>query len=221
MGQIGFGLYLISDRKLFPGNDAFSAAVEAALRGGLRALQLREKDLPTVELLALAYRMRALTSKYSAQLFVNERVDVALCSGADGVHLGQAGMPVHAAVKIARGRLLIGASAHSLQEAGAAEREGADFITFGPLYQTPSKVKYGAPVGLVELKRVTAQSCIPVFGIGGIGLDAVNAVMNCGASGIAVISGILGSADAGAAAENYLKEINAKKINHRGTEANP
>ncbi|MBF0558408.1 MAG: thiamine phosphate synthase [Nitrospirae bacterium] len=202
-----FSLYLITDRKLFADDDSFFAAIEAALRGGLRAVQLREKDLPTRELLAMAHGMRALASKYGAKLFINDRTDVALCSGADGVHLGQACIPAYAARKIAGDRLLIGVSTHSLQEADIAEKEGADFITFGPLYQTPSKAKYGSPVGLAALNKVTEQIGIPVFGIGGIRPDSVNEVMECGVRGIAVISGILGASDIAAEAKNYLNTL--------------
>jgi len=202
--RIDFKLYLITDRKLFPDNDSFLSALEAALKGGVSALQLREKDLPAGELLAMAYRIRRLASKYSAKFFVNDRIDVALCSGADGVHLGQAGIPVCAARKTAGDLLLVGVSTHSLREARLAEEERADFITFGPLYRTPSKLKFGSPVGLAGLKKVTEQISIPVFGIGGIGHDAVNAVMKCGADGVAVIRGILGGADARTAAEQYI-----------------
>src|SRR5271157_4017295 len=196
-----FKLYLITDRKLFQSEDAFLGALEDALKAGVTAVQLREKDLPTRELLAIAYRMRALTMHYHAKFFINDRADIALCAGADGVHLGQASMPVFAVRKIAGDRLLIGVSTHSLEEARLAEKEGADFITFGPLYQTSSKLKYGAPVGLEAMKKVTEEIAIPVFGIGGIKRDTIKAVMHSGARGIAVISGILGEGDTKAAAK--------------------
>ncbi|HEX8948106.1 MAG TPA: thiamine phosphate synthase, partial [Dissulfurispiraceae bacterium] len=133
-----FRLYLITDRKLFADENALCYAVEDALRAGVGAVQLREKDLPTRDLLDLAYKMRELTARYGAKFFVNDRTDIALCVRADGVHLGQSGLPAYAVRKIAGRGLTIGISTHSLREAEIAQREGADFITFGPLYPTPS-----------------------------------------------------------------------------------
>ncbi len=203
-GKPDFKLYLITDRKLFSDSDSFFESVKGALKAGVKAIQLREKDLSTRELLGMAYRMRVLTSEYRARLFINDRTDIALCAEADGVHLGQESLPAYAVRKAAGGRLLIGVSAHSLQEAHIAEKEGADFITFGPLYQTPSKLKYGRPVGLEALNKVAGEIGLPVFGIGGIKRDTIKAVMHSGAGGIALISGILGEADTKTAAENYL-----------------
>jgi len=200
-------LYLITDRKLIPHSSSLTDAVEDALKAGVKAVQLREKDLPVRELLALAYRMREVTTRYSAMLFINDRVDIALCTEADGVHLGRSGIPVHAARKLAGRRLLIGASTHHLEEALAAEREGADFITFGPLYDTPSKRKYGEPVGLGALHTVSEQISLPVLGIGGITTGRVKEVLNAGARGVALISGILGEADIEGAAKKYLRIV--------------
>ncbi|MGO9016476.1 MAG: thiamine phosphate synthase [Dissulfurispiraceae bacterium] len=211
MGQvkIDFRLYLITDGTLFPDEDVFFDAIEGALKAGVRAVQLREKDLPTRELLNVGYRMRKLTAEYGAKLFVNDRTDIALCAGADGVHLGQESMPVYAVRKIAGEGFTIGVSTHNLTEASLAEKEGADFITFGPVYLTPSKLKYGAPVGLEALNKVAGEIGIPVFGIGGIKLDTINAVMKSGAHGIAVITGILSAAEKEMAAKDYLQMIDA------------
>ena len=126
-----FKLYLITDRKLFGSSDAMLEAIEKALQGGVKAVQLREKDLGTRELLALAYRMRALTARHGAKLFINDRVDIAVAVNADGVHLGRTSMPVYAARKASEGRMMIGVSTHSLQEAQQAEADGADFMTWG------------------------------------------------------------------------------------------
>jgi thiamine-phosphate pyrophosphorylase len=201
---IDFKLYLITDRKLFPDEGSFFAAIESVLKAGVKAVQLREKDLPTRELLTMAYVMRELTSEYFAKLFINDRTDIALCVGADGVHLGQESMPVYAVRKIAGHGFIVGVSTHSLKEAHVAEEAGADFVTFGPLYQTRSKLKYGAPIGLEALNKVAGEISIPVFGIGGIKLDTINAVMKSGSHGVALISGILGEDDVKAAAEHYL-----------------
>ncbi len=207
MNIVDFNLYLITDRKLIARHSSLITAVEDALKAGLRAVQLREKDLPIRELLELAYRLREVTAQYRALLFINERVDVAMCVEADGVHLGRAGIPVGAARKIVGRRLFIGASTHDPEEARTAEREGADFITFGPVYDTPSKRKYGEPVGIGALHLVSEQVSLPVFGIGGISPGRVKEVMNAGARGIALISGILGEADIKGATEGYLRTV--------------
>jgi thiamine-phosphate pyrophosphorylase len=196
--SIDFNLYLITDRKLVPGPSSLVTVIREALKGGVKAVQLREKDLETRELLRLAYRMRELTKKYKARLFINDRLDIALAVGADGIHLPQSGIPVGAvrrtvnALRITHhtSRLLIGVSTHSLEEAKRAEKEGADFITFGPVYRTPSKLKYGSPVGIKTLKEVSKKIKIPVFAIGGINIKRMNKVINTGAYGVAMISEI-------------------------------
>ncbi|MBU4321196.1 MAG: thiamine phosphate synthase [Nitrospinae bacterium] len=199
--MIDFKLYLITDRKLVTRHLSLVTAVEEALKGGVKALQLREKDLGTRELLDMAYKMRELTDKYGAKLFINDRVDIALSVEADGVHLGQKSIPPHAvrkAVNASRithhaSRFLIGVSAHSIEEAKQAEKEGADFITLGPVYKTPSKLKYGQPLGVDIIRKTKAEISIPVFAIGGLKQDRIKEVMDAGADGIALISGILGA----------------------------
>jgi len=200
---IDFKLYLITDRKLTADRYSLIAAVGKALRGGVKAVQLREKDMGTRELLKLAYKMRELTEKYNARLFINDRLDIALAAGADGVHLTQNSIPADAArnavhasgVSHSASRFLIGVSTHSLKEAKEAEKRGADFITLGPVYRTPSKSKYGKPLGTDELKIVCGKVKIPVFAIGGIKSHRVKEVNQAGAYGAAMISEILGAED--------------------------
>lgn len=190
---IDFKLYLITDRKLVTHYASLITAVEEALKGGVKALQVREKDLGTRELIDMAYRMRELTDKYSAKLFINDRVDIALSVEADGVHLGQKSIPTYAVRKIVKDKFMIGVSAHSIEEAKQAEKEGADFITLGPVYKTPSKLKYGQPLGVDIIRKTKAEISIPVFAIGGVKQFRVKEVMDAGADGIALISGILGA----------------------------
>lgn len=188
---VDFKLYLVTDRKLFADKDALFNAIEEALKAGVKAVQLREKDLAIRDLLGMAYKMRELTEKYNSKLFINDRADVAIAVDADGVHLGQQSMPPDAVRKIAKKDFLIGVSTHSLNEALEAEQKGADFITFGPIYETPSKMKYGNPVGVDSLRLVKSKISIPVFALGGIKKDKVDEVVKTGADGVAVISGIL------------------------------
>jgi thiamine-phosphate pyrophosphorylase len=204
---IDFKLYLITDRKLFNAQCSMYLAIEAALRGGVKFIQLREKHFPTRKLLDMAYWMLGLTKEYNAQLLINDRVDIALAVNADGVHLGQKSLPAHAVRKIAGNKLLIGVSTHSFDEAVGAEEDGADFITLGPIYQTPSKLKYGNPIGIDVLRRVKSKVSIPVLPIGGIKLDKVKEVMDAGADGVALISAILAAEDIMGTTKEFLRLI--------------
>jgi thiamine-phosphate pyrophosphorylase len=188
---IDFPLYLITDRKLFSAHCLMYMALETILEAGVKAIQLREKDLSVKELFDMAVWMRELTREYGAKLFINDRIDVALSVQADGVHLGQNGLPVSAARDIVGKKLLIGVSTHSIEEALKAEKDGADFITIGPVYGTPSKLQYGRPIGIDALRDVKSRVSIPVYAIGGIKLDRVKQVKEAGTDGIALISGIL------------------------------
>jgi thiamine-phosphate pyrophosphorylase len=201
--MIDFRFYLITDRKQIADRYSLTAAVREALKGGVKAIQLREKDLDTLELLKLAYKMRKMTRKYNTKLFINDRIDVALAAGADGVHLTQNSIPAGAVRKVVKNKLLIGVSTHSLKEAKEAEKAGADFITLGPIYRTPSKLKYGKPLGLDKLAEVSSKIKIPVFAIGGIKSHRVKTVSKAGAYGVAMISEIFGAEDI----EEKAKEI--------------
>lgn len=190
MSKVNFPLYLITDRHQTVGRDLL-LVVEEALAGGVRAVQLREKDLSPRELLELARTMRELTARYGAKLIINDRADVALAAGADGVHLGEASIPPDAACQILGTERLIGVSCHSKEGALAAEKSGADFITFGPVYPTPSKAAYGAPVGVERLAETAQLLRIPVFALGGINRENTPEAIATGAAGIALISAII------------------------------
>lgn len=203
--RIDFRLYLITDRKMLASHDALPAAVEESLKGGAGAVQLREKDVGTRVLLGMAYSLREITKRYKTRLFINGRVDIAIAVGADGVHLGVSDIPVHAARKAAGNDMLIGASAHSVGEAKRAEQEGADFVTLGPIYKTPSKLRYGKPVGVQTIERVREEVSIPVFAIGGIKREGVGEVVKAGAYGVALISAILASENIKSSTEEFMR----------------
>ena len=203
--RIDFRLYVITDRKLLASYEALTAAVEESLKGGARAVQLREKDAVTRDLLDAAYSLREITRRYKARLFINGRVDIAMAVGADGVHLGISDIPVHAARKAAGNDMLIGASAHSVAEAKRAEQEGADFVTFGPVYETPSKLQYGKPVGVQAIERVKDEVSIPVFAIGGVNRERVGEALKAGAYGVALISAILASENIKSSTEEFMR----------------
>ena len=187
---VDFSLYLITDRGATAGRELL-AVVEEALAGGVRGVQLREKGLSGRDYLELAQAMRRLTARYGALLLVNDRADVALAAGADGVHLPEAGLPVSAARGLLGKEKLIGASCHSLEAARAAERAGADFITFGPVYQTPSKAAYGEPVGIAPFADAVRELSIPVFPLGGVTRERVPELLAVGARCVACIAALL------------------------------
>jgi thiamine-phosphate pyrophosphorylase len=206
VGQaLGFSLCLVTDRALVTG--VLEDAVEACLAAGLRAVQLREKDLPARDLLSVAQKLRESTRRHGARLFVNDRADIALAVDADGVQRGGGSLPVAALRSIVPPGVLIGASVHSVAEARAAEPEGADFLFFGPVYDTPSKRRYGPPQGLAELERVASAVRLPVFAIGGVTPARVAELERAGASGVAVIGAILGVERTGDAVKAFLDAL--------------
>ncbi len=226
MDKVDFDLYLVTEGGLTDTSETgeFLKNIEAALKGGVKAIQIREKGLGGKRLLEVALEIRELTSRYKAKLFINDRVDVALLSGANGVHLPSSGIKV----KDVRGslgsrgeelgtrgeelgsreeELLIGVSTHSLVEAQEAEREGADFITFGPIFPTPGKARYGEPVGIGKLVEASRSIETPIFAIGGIDKDKLGEVRAAGTHGAAIISAILGAPDIEESAREIIKEL--------------
>lgn len=203
-------LYLITDRSLFRDDKDLYNAIRIAFKAGLRTVQLREKDLPARQLLEMASTLQDIASEFRANLFINERVDISMCVKAAGVHLGQSGIPPLAVRKIAGNSLSIGISTHSIQEAVDAESSGADFITYGPIFETPSKIRYGKPVGLASLQEVKNKVSIPVIALGGINLSNAADVISAGADGISMIRGILGEEDIDNTVKKYLSILGEK-----------
>lgn len=194
-GRIDFQLYLITDRHGLPPGRSLLETVAAALEGGVRGVQLREKDLSPRELLPLALELRQLTRRFGAKLLINDRIDIAQAVAADGVHLAGTSVPIAVARRLLGPEALIGVSTHAEAEVLAAARDGADFVTFGPIYPTPSKAAYGDPVGVAALQRACAAATLPVFALGGIKLTHIPELKAAGAAGIALISAIITAAD--------------------------
>jgi thiamine-phosphate pyrophosphorylase len=201
---VDFNLYLITDRHQVPAGQTLLAVIEAALQGGVQAVQLREKDLSVAELVPLARELRVLTRQYGARLLINDKVDVALAVGADGVHLGGHSQPADVVRRSIGTGMLIGVSTHSSDEIQTACEQGADFVTFGPVYATPSKSAYGAPQGLQALAEACRKSNLPVFALGGITSARTAAVLAAGAHGIALISAIIASSSPKSAAKAFF-----------------
>lgn len=197
-----FDLYLVTDRGMTQGRDLLWV-LQQALDGGVKGIQLREKDLVGRELFFLAEAARKLTQRYHALLLINDRIDIALAMDADGVHLSTASIPIESARALLGRQRLLGASTHSLEEAQEAERSGADFVVFGPVYFTPSKASYGSPQGLAALKKVVEKLSLPIYAIGGIKPENIADTRRTGVRGVALISAVMSAADP----ENATKEI--------------
>jgi thiamine-phosphate pyrophosphorylase len=203
---VDFNLYLITDRRASGGRD-LALVLEEALKGGVKAVQLREKDLSSRDLYELALAMRKLTARYNAGLFINDRVDIALAVDADGVHLGESSIPIPRARKMLGKKRLIGVSCHNPANAAAAQDFGADFITYGPVFHTPSKASYGPPVGIDSLSEVTPRLRIPVFALGGINCRNTREVIDAGAYGIALISAVIAAKNPREEAKTLLASL--------------
>ena len=199
-------LCLVTDRTQTRGRD-LTAVVGECLAAGLPAVQVREKDLGAADLAFVCRRLRALTLDRQALLIVNDRVDVALAVGADAVQRTSTSLPIEDIRAIADKRLRIGVSVHSLEEAVEAELKGADWVVFGPVYDTPSKRAYGPPQGVARLARVAATVRLPVIAIGGINPERVREVQQGGARGVAVISAILAAESPGDATRRFLEAL--------------
>ncbi len=196
------GVYLITDRRRSLGRPVAGLAAEAAA-AGVGLIQVREKDLSTRALLELLREVQA--SVKGAEVLVNDRVDLALAAGCAGVHLGATTLPVAAARKIAPG-LRIGYSAHALDEARRAEADGADFVTFSPIFKTDSSgATHLAPQGIVKLAEVCRALGIPVYALGGVSAGRVPALIEAGAAGVAVVSAISEAPDAATAARKLVE----------------
>lgn len=190
MTNIDFRFYCITDRHLCAPNSLTEVVQEIALNG-VKAVQLREKDLPARHCFEIAKELFSCCAAAGTKLLINDRADIACAANADGVHLTARSLPVAVVrQKILRDGL-ISVSTHAFDEAVSAQQAGADFVLFGPVFETPSKMAYGPPRGLEELRRVAGKLDIPVFAIGGIDAEKAAVCRQAGAHGVAVISALM------------------------------
>ncbi len=207
-----WGVYLVTDRRQAAGRDVV-AVVEEALRAGLAAVQLREKDLDARDLFRLAEQLLALTRSAGAALLVNDRVDVVLALNADGVHLTRRSLPPTEARRLLGPEKLIGLSCHSLADVQEAATGGADFLVVGPMFATPSKAQYGPPLPIEVLHQARAACQLPLLAIGGIKATQAPSVVAAGADGVAVVSAIMAAPEPGAATAELLAAVaSAKRV---------
>jgi thiamine-phosphate pyrophosphorylase len=201
-----FDLYVITDAALAPGRSHIEIA-RAALAGGADAVQLRDKSATAQNLCAAAIEIQPMTRKFGAVFLVNDRVDVALLTGADGVHVGQEDLPAREARRLLPRPAVLGVSAGTREEAKKAAREGADYIGVGPIFATPTKPDAGEPLGLEELAAMVRAVAIPVVAIGGIDHENVTAVIHAGAAGVAVVAAVVSATDMAAATRALKSRI--------------
>lgn len=178
-----------------------------AIKAGLPAIQLRERDLPTRDLLRVGGGLQSLAAPSGVSLIINDRVDLALAMGLTGVHLRANSLPIPVVRRLVGPHCVIGQSTHSLTEVQVASQEGADYIVFGPVFDTPSKRPYGPPLGVDQLTRACRISNVPVFAIGGVTPALVPTVRRAGAYGVAVIGAVLDHPDVGEAIRELMAAL--------------
>ncbi len=204
--MIDFRLYAITDRHQCAPTP-LAEVISELLDAGVTAIQLREKDLSGDELLDLAQPIAELCRSYEAKLFVNTDTHVACSVGAAGIHLPASIESVNYVRAQTDGNFYIGCSVHSCDAAEKREAEGADFVTYSPIYPTASKPGYGPAVGIGGLTEITARVVLPVFALGGITAARATECLAAGAFGVAVMSGVMSPKDAGKQARRYLEAL--------------
>lgn len=198
------GLYVITDAHLMP-RDRFVDMVEAAVQNGATMVQLREKDTPRDEVVRLGREVLAVTRRYNALLIVNDDPSVAREIGADGVHVGREDPPVEETRAMVGDDVIIGVSCYGeVDTAVAAEQAGADYVAFGSPFPSPTKRGKGStPIGIFQAAKQRVS--LPIFAIGGIHIGNAQQLIDAGADGVAVVSGVFGAPDVAAAARELAQ----------------
>lgn len=210
-------LYLVTDDKFFQDRDLVQT-IEAAIRGGITALQYRFKNKPTRQMYEELLVLRELTKRYGVDLVVNDRVDLALAVEADGVHVGQEDLPPDIVRKLVGDKMYIGYSVNSVDKLREVEHLPIDYIGFGSVYDTTTKANYKL-VGIEGLRQAVKLTSKPIVAIGGITHYRVMEVLQAGAKGIAVVSAILGFEDVEKATRSLVEAMKGyyRKLIHEGT----
>jgi thiamine-phosphate pyrophosphorylase len=203
-------IYLVTDGWIYPGRSHVDE-VKAAIAGGARVVQFREKQMNDRDILAIGKVLRSLTAEASVDFIVNNRVDIALALGADGVHVGQGDMPVTLTRRLVGPDKIVGVSASTVAEAIRAEKEGADYIGASSVFATATKSDAPLPMGLNGLRQMAEAVSIPIVAIGGINLGNVEEVISAGADVAAVVSAVVCAPDMVKATEELASAIRAAK----------
>lgn len=200
-------LYLVTDRAFLAGRD-MASVVREAVAGGVTMVQLREKHLDTRAFVEEAIALKEALQDTGVPLIINDRLDVALASGADGVHIGQSDMPYPIARKLLGPNAIIGLSVENMDQVRQAETLDVDYIGVSPVFSTPTKEDTAAPFGLEGLQQAAEISTHPIVAIGGMNLSNVSDVIKHGADGIALVSAIMGSDGPRKASQQLIQAIN-------------
>lgn len=200
------GLYLLTGEDISAGRSTLEI-VEKAIEGGVQTIQLREKKMSAGQLVRLGKKLRVITRENGVALIINDRVDVALAVGADGVHLGQDDFPIEEARKLLGNRAILGLSVDNVEEAVKAERAGADYVGLGPIYRTMTKTDTGPVIGPESIREVKDRIGIPVVAIGGIHMENAPAALRAGADSLAVITAVTEARDITGAARDLTNLI--------------
>lgn len=209
LGQLG--LYMVTAQTEHRGHIDIA---KAAIKGGATVVQLRDKSASTRELYNYASELRKLTEAAGVMLIINDRIDIALAVGADGVHLGQEDISLEVAKRVLGRNYIIGISATNLDEAIEAAKGGADYIGLGPIFPTPSKDDAAPPMGIDGLMSVKTAVDVPIVAIGGLSRDNIEDTVKAGSDGIAVISAITSADDMVKAAQELSDMIGKAKRSH-------
>jgi thiamine-phosphate pyrophosphorylase len=204
-----FSLYVITDSSLIK-EEEFEEKLKEVVSNGATVIQLREKALSLSTFFKKALLVRKMIPE-DLLFIVNDRVDIALASGADGVHLGEEDLPISVARKVLGSHKIIGASTHSVEQAQQAEREGADYVAIGPVFSTATKPGLGPAKGIEIIGKIKGKVNIPVIAIGGIKSNNVERILKAGADGVAVISAVFKEANTGLATRRLSEKIRAIK----------
>ena len=203
-------LYLVTDRPLSLGRPIEEIVIEA-VAGGVTMVQLREKEAPTGEFVALAKSLKALLAPLWVPLIINDRVDVALAADADGVHIGQSDMSYEDARRLLGGDKIIGLSVENFDDLAVANTLDVDYVGISPVYGTPTKSDTAEPFGLEGLRKAVAMSVHPTVAIGGMNASTIGEVMAAGTDGVAVVSAICSAPSPRKAAQELFKVITSKE----------
>lgn len=204
-----FGLYFITDSKLT--KKTAIEDVKAAIKGGVKIVQYREKDLSTKQMIEEAREIKQICKKSNVLFLINDRIDITIAVNADGVHLGQEeDMPYNIARNLLGKNKIIGLSAHSVRDALQNQKIGADYTSIGPIYHTTTK-KIANTIGLEPINQLKNKLKIPFVAIGGINESNINEILKAGAKNVAIISGIVAKDDVKDAVKNFIKKINSYK----------
>ncbi len=210
--EIDFSLYLVTDSELSM-NRPLEWVVEEAVRGGVSMVQLREKKSETRDFLQLAKKLKSVLQRYHVPLLINDRIDIALAAGADGVHIGQSDMPYSDARKLLGKDAIIGLSVETPEQLQQANTYDLDYIGMSPVFLTPTKSELTRALGIDGVRAMTKSSVHPCVGIGGINKNNAGDVINAGADGIAVVSAICSARDPRVASRELLKIVREANLN--------